>query len=202
MIQTQAERSASALSRNSLSAASPRAAVFMCPPCASEHTLVLSSASERTTCKPLPLAPPRQRRAVGHSGVGGSVSNKATSADAPPWSSVKFQEDADAWAGFACGRGRPKRENVCVRTERTEGGKEGRKKGAQEKKEAGRVSKKSAWPGKRSTRQKTASVILCVMAALGGSMSHDISVVRGAQGYLDTSLQTSDLSEAQEEEKK
>lgn len=33
-------------------------------------------------------------------------------------------------------------------------------------------------------------------------MSHDISVVRSAQGYLDTSLQTSDLSEAQEEEKK
>lgn len=77
-----------------------------------------------------------------------------------------------------------------------------RTEGAQEKKEAGGRASKIRLARKRSTRQKTASVILCVMAALGGSMSHDISVVRSAQGYLDTSLQTSDLSEAQEEEKK
>lgn len=72
----------------------------------------------------------------------------------------------------------------------------------QEKKEAAGRDSKIRLAGKRSTRQKTASVILCVMAALGGNMSHDISVVRGAHGYLDSSLQTSDSSEAQEEEKK
>lgn len=73
-------------------------------------------------------------------------------------------------------------ENECGGRER------GRKEGAQEKKEAGGRVSKIRLAGKRSTRQKTASVILSVMGALGGTMSHDISIVRSAQGYFDTSL--------------
>lgn len=77
---------------------------------------------------------------------------------------------------------------VEERTRVNEEAEEGRMEGVQAEQEAGGRDSKIRPAGKRSTRQKTASVILCVMAALGGNMSHDISVVRGARGYLDTSL--------------